>query len=193
MIISFPVFATKKYNGYVKNEIAVFGGGCFWCGEAVFERLQGVKKATSGYTGGTKENPTYEQVCGGQTGHVEIIRVEYDPAVVSYEVLLAVFFSTHDPTTLNRQGNDVGTQYRSAIFYATEEQKQKAERFIQKLQEEKVYENPIVTELSPLKNFYEAESYHQQYYENNKQASYCQLVINPKLEKLQKQYSHLLK
>jgi peptide-methionine (S)-S-oxide reductase len=177
----------------LKKEIAVFGGGCFWCGEAVFERLKGVEKVTSGYAGGTKENPTYEQVCGGQTGHVEVIRVEYDLAVVPYEVLLAVFFSTHDPTTMNRQGNDVGTQYRSAIFYTTPEQKQKAAMFIQKLQEERVYTDLIVTELTPLANFYEAESYHQQYYENNKQAPYCQLVINPKLEKLQKQYSHLLK
>ena len=177
----------------MKNEIAVFGGGCFWCGEAVFTRLHGVEKVTSGYTGGTKENPTYEQVCGGQTGHVEVIRVEYDPVVISYEVLLSVFISTHDPTTINRQGNDVGTQYRSAIFYVIPEQKQKAERFIQKLQEEKVYKDAIVTELAPLTNFYAAESYHQQYYENNKQAPYCQLVIDPKIQKLQKQYAHLLK
>ena len=160
----------------MKNEIAVFGGGCFWCGEAVFNRLRGVEKVTSGYANGA-----------------EVIRVEFDSSTVSYEVLLSVFFSTHDPTTLNRQGNDLGTQYRSAIFYVSEEQKQKAERFIQKLLEEKVYENPIVTELSPLTNFYEAESYHQQYYENNKQAPYCQLVIDPKIQKLQKQYAHLLK
>jgi len=162
-----------------KTEIAVFGGGCFWCGEAVFERLRGIEKVTSGYA-----------------EHAEVIRVEYDPKVISYEQLLSVFFSTHDPTTLNRQGNDVGTQYRSAIFYASEEQKQKAERFIQKLQEENPPaggENPIVTEVAPLGNFYEAESYHQQYYENNKQAPYCQLVIDPKIQKLQKQYSHLLK
>ena len=180
----------------MKKEIALFGGGCFWCGEAVFERLKGVDKVTSGYAGGTKENPTYEEVCGGQTGHIEVIRVAYDPTVVSYETLLSVFFSTHDPTTLNRQGNDIGTQYRSAIFYTTEEQKQKAEMFIQKLQEENPPaggENPIVTELAPLLNFYEAESHHQQYYENNTQAPYCQLVINPKLEKLKKQYTHLLK
>ena len=154
------------------GEIAVFGGGCFWCGEAVFTRLRGVEKVTSGYA-----------------EHAEVIRVEYDVKVISYEQLLSVFFSTHDPTTLNRQGSDVGTQYRSAIFYASKEQKQKAERFIQKLEAQ----NPIVTELSPLKNFYEAESYHQKYYENNTQAPYCQLVINPKLEKLQKQYAHLLK
>jgi peptide-methionine (S)-S-oxide reductase len=183
----------------IQMEIAVFGGGCFWCGEAVFTRLRGVDKVISGYAGGTTDSgkpPTYEQVCGGQTGYAEVIRIEYDPAVISYEILLSVFFSTHDPTTLNRQGNDVGTQYRSAIFYATQAQKETVERFIQKLQEENPPaggESPIVTELSPLSNFYEAESYHQQYYENNKQAPYCQLVINPKLEKLQKQYSHLLK
>ena len=154
------------------NEIAVFGGGCFWCGEAVFTRLRGVEKVTSGYA-----------------EHAEVIRIEYNSNIITFEQLLSVFFSTHDPTTLNRQGSDVGTQYRSAIFYASKEQKQKAERFIQKLEAQ----NPIVTELSPLKNFYEAESYHQKYYENNTQAPYCQLVINPKLEKLQKHYAHLLK
>ncbi len=177
-------------------DAAVFGGGCFWCGEAVFSRLKGVEKVTSGYAGGSgssDKSPTYEQVCAGNTGYVEAIKIEFDPSVVSYEVLLSVFFSTHDPTTLNRQGNDLGTQYRSAIFYATEEQKKTAEEFMAQLQREGVYKDPIVTEISPLTNFYEAESYHQQYYENNKQVSYCQLVINPKLEKLQKQYAHLLK
>lgn len=159
-----------------KNEIAVFGGGCFWCGEAVFTRLGGVEKVTSGYT----EN-------------AEVIRIEYNPNIVTFEQLLSVFFSTHDPTTLNRQGNDVGTQYRSAIFYASEEQKQKAKRFMQKLREEGVYKDPIVTELAPLMNFYAAESYHQQYYERNSSVPYCQVVINPKLEKLQKHYAHLLK
>lgn len=179
-----------------KIEIAVFGGGCFWCGEAVFVRLRGVEKVTSGYAGGATDSgkpPTYEQVCGGNTGFVEAIQIEYNSTVITFEQLLSVFFSTHDPTTLNRQGNDMGAQYRSAIFYATPQQKQAAEKFIQKLQEEKTYEKSIVTELNPLKNFYEAESYHQQYYENNKQALYCQLVIDPKIQKLQKQYSHLLK
>ena len=159
-----------------KKGIAVFGGGCFWCGEAVFVRLRGVEKVTSGYAGGA-----------------EVIRTEYNSNIITFEQLLSVFFSTHDPTTLNRQGNDVGKEYRSAIFYATPQQKQAAEKFIQKLQEEEVYENPIVTELVPLSNFYEAESYHQQFYEKNQNAPYCQLVVNPKLEKLQKQYSHLLK
>ena len=166
-----------------KKEIAVFGGGCFWCGEAVFTRLRGVEKVTSGYAEGA-----------------EAIRVEYIPSIITFEQLMSVFFSTHDPTTLNRQGNDVGMQYRSAIFYASEEQKQKAQRFIQKLQEVRLIggcaeeaQDPIVTELSPLANFYEAESYHHQYYENNKEAPYCQLVIDPKIQKLQKQYAHLLK
>jgi len=183
----------------MKNEIAVFGGGCFWCGEAVFSRLRGVEKVTSGYAGPSTRSarsgqvPTYEEVSTGNTGYVEVIRVEYISNIITFEQLLSVFFSTHDPTTLNRQGNDVGTQYRSAIFYTTPEQKQSAERFIQKLQEEKVYKDAIVTELAPLTNFYAAESYHQQYYENNKQAPYCQLVIDPKIQKLQKQYAHLLK
>ena len=181
-----------------QKETAVFGGGCFWCGEAVFTQLKGVEKVTSGYAGGSTSSPqaappTYEEVCGGNTGYVEAIQIEYDPSTISFEQLLSVFFSTHDPTTLNRQGNDLGTQYRSAIFYATEEQKESAEKCIKKLQEQKVYENPIVTKIEPLTNFYEAESYHQQYYENNKQAPYCQLVIDPKIQKLQKQYAHLLK
>ncbi len=174
-------------------ETAVFGGGCFWCGEAVFKRLRGVYSVTSGYTGGHTKNPTYEQVCSGETGHSEVIRVEYNPAIISYEQLLSVFFSTHDPTQLNRQGPDRGTQYRSAIFYETNTQARAAEEFIRKLQENGVYKNPIVTEVKPLTNFYKAESYHQRYYERNKQSSYCQLVIDPKIQKLQKQYAHLLK
>ncbi|MEK7542266.1 MAG: peptide-methionine (S)-S-oxide reductase MsrA [Patescibacteria group bacterium] len=160
-----------------QKEIAVFGGGCFWCGEAVFTRLRGVAKVTSGYV-----------------ERAEVIRVEYNSNIITFEQLMSVFFSTHDPTTLNRQGSDVGTEYRSAIFYTTEEQRKEAEKFMKKLEEENPPSGgPIVTELKPLTNFYEAESYHQQYYENNKQAPYCQLVINPKIQKLQKQYSHLLK
>jgi peptide-methionine (S)-S-oxide reductase len=158
------------------NEIAVFGGGCFWCGEAVFQQLKGVERVTSGYMEG-----------------VEVIRVEYDPAVVSYEQLLSVYFSTHDPTTLNRQGNDVGEQYRSVIFYGTEDQKQQSEAFLNKLEQEEVYEQPIVTALEPADDFQESEDYHHNYYERNKDAPYCQLVINPKLEKLRKKYAHLLK
>lgn len=159
-----------------KLQSAVFGGGCFWCGEALFERLRGVESVTSGYADG-----------------VEVIRVEYDPTIIAYDTLLSVFFSTHDPTTLNRQGNDVGPQYRSAIFYADEEQKKEAAKFIQKLQKQRVFENPIVTELKPLENFYEAEAYHQEYYQNNKEAPYCKVVIDPKIQKLQVKYAHLLK
>jgi len=186
---------TKGISNGMKSEkeIAVFGGGCFWCGEAVFERLRGVEKVTSGYAGGFKENPTYQEVCSGVTGHAEVIKVEYDPLVISYETLLSVFFSTHDPATLNRQGNDVGKQYRSAIFYASEQQKETAETFMKNLGEEKVYEDPIVTELKPLTNFYDAETYHQQYYDRNSSVPYCQAVINPKLQKLQEKYMHLLK
>ena len=174
-------------------EVAVFGGGCFWCGEAVFQRLQGVQSVLSGYTGGSMGNPTYQQVSGGQTGHAEVIRVEYDPAQISYDTLLSVFFSTHDPTTLNRQGNDTGEQYRSAIFYTTEEQRQKVEQYMQKLAQDKVFKYPIVTELKPMSMFYEADASHQNYYNRNKDAPYCQMVIDPKIQKLQAKYAHLLK
>jgi peptide-methionine (S)-S-oxide reductase len=179
--------------GQQNMQTAVFGGGCFWCGEAVFQRLQGVENVTAGYAGGTAKSPTYEQVSAEQTGHAEAIKIEYNPEIISYDTLLSVFFSTHDPTTLNRQGNDVGEQYRSAILYATEEQRQEAEQFIQKLEEDKAFQNSIVTELAPLQDFYEAEDYHQNYYNKNKQAPYCQLVIDPKIQKLQQKYSHLLR
>jgi len=174
-------------------QIAVFGGGCFWCGEALFERLKGVESVLAGYAGGTKENPTYKEVYSGEAGHAEVIQVEYDPAIISYDTLLSVFFSTHDPTTLNRQGDDVGPQYRSAVFYTDEKQKDDAEKFVKKLKEEKVFENPIVTEIKPLTKFYEAEGYHQEYYKNNKEAPYCKVVIDPKIQKLQAAYAHLLK
>lgn len=172
---------------------AVFGGGCFWCGEALFERLRGVESVVSGYAGGAKENPTYKEVSSGEAGYAEVIRVEYDPAIISYDTLLSVFFSTHDPTTLNRQGHDVGTQYRSAVFYTDEKQKENAKRFIEKLEKEKVFENPIVTEIQSLTKFYEAEGYHQEYYKNNKEGLYCKMVIDPKIRKLQATYAHLLK
>ncbi len=174
-------------------EIAVFGGGCFWCTEAVFDELQGVRSVVSGYTGGSVKNPTYEQVCGGRTGHAEAIRLEYDPAQISFRDLMMVFFATHDPTTLNRQGNDVGTQYRSAIFYAGERQKEEAAAFIKELDEAKAFKNPIVTALEPLTEFYEAEKYHQKYYVNNSYQPYCQITIPPKLHKLHKQFAALLK
>lgn len=173
-------------------ETAVFGGGCFWCTEAIFQQLKGVHGVTAGYAGGRAERPTYEEVCTGETGHAEVVKIKYDTAVISYETLLAVFFSTHDPTTLNRQGNDLGTQYRSVIFYTAEGQEYTAQQFIKKLKEERVYEKPIVTELKPLTNFSEAEACHQQYYAKNKEAGYCQFVINPKLEKLREKYAHLL-
>ncbi|WP_307728955.1 peptide-methionine (S)-S-oxide reductase MsrA [Chitinophaga pendula] len=176
-----------------KTAVAVFGTGCFWCTEAQFQLLNGVLKAESGYSGGTVVNPTYEEVCNGTTGHAEVIRVTYDPTVISYDELLAAFFQAHDPTQLNRQGNDVGTQYRSVIFYGNEDEKKKAEYYKQKLQEADAYDNPIVTEISPLKNFYKAENYHQDYYNLNGSQPYCSFVIRPKLEKFKKVFKDKLK
>lgn len=176
-----------------KREVAVFGGGCFWCTEAVFEGLRGVMSVMPGYTGGTTPNPTYEQVCTGTTGHTEATRIEFDPAQISYRDLLTVFFATHDPTTLNRQGNDVGTQYRSAIFYATPAQEAEAEKFITELMTSDPRGNPIVTEVVPLGEFYDAEDYHRQYFKDHPDARYCQIIIEPKVEKLQKQFASLLK
>jgi peptide-methionine (S)-S-oxide reductase len=174
-----------------QTAVAVFGGGCFWCTEAVFDELRGVKSVVSGYTGGTSKNPSYEQVCSGKTGHAEAIRIEFDPAQVSFRDLMTVFFATHDPTTLNRQGNDVGTQYRSAIFFADEQQKAEAANFIKELEE--TLSNPIVTSLEPLAEFYPAEDYHQKFYASNPYQPYCQYSIPPKLNKLHKQFSTLLK
>jgi peptide-methionine (S)-S-oxide reductase len=168
-----------------KTEIADFGGGCFWCMEAVFERLPGVVSVTSGFAGGTTENPTYEQVCTETTGHAEVTEIEFDPAKISYAKLLEVFWQAHDPTTLNRQGSDIGTSYRSIILYRDEKQKLFAEK--SKLAAQKDFGNPIVTQIVPLKRFYKAEDYHQAYYDNNTNAPYCQVVIAPKLEKLEKE------
>ncbi|OGE80274.1 MAG: peptide-methionine (S)-S-oxide reductase [Candidatus Doudnabacteria bacterium RIFCSPHIGHO2_01_FULL_45_18] len=176
-----------------KPELAIFGGGCFWCTEAIFSRLRGVESVESGYTGGSLAKPTYEQVSMGNTGHVESIKIEFDPSAVKYSDLLNVFFATHDPTTLNRQGNDVGEQYRSAIFYTTPQQKKTAEEFIQKLADEETFDDPIVTAVSPLDKFWPAESYHQRYYEQNANKPYCQVVINPKLAKLRQKFAPLLK
>lgn len=173
-----------------KSEVAVFGGGCFWCTEAVFKSLKGVLSVMPGYAGGNRPNPTYEEVCTGTTGHAEVIRIEFDSEKISFNDLLAVFFSTHDPTTLNRQGADTGTQYRSIILYASETQKRDAERFIQKLKSSGV---AVVTELKPLEKFYEAEKIHQDYYAKNPFQPYCQFVIEPKLEKVQKKFKELLK
>lgn len=173
------------------SEIAVFGGGCFWCTEAVFRMLKGVLSVSPGYAGGTTENPTYEQVSTGKTGHAEVIRIEYDPAIIGYEDLLTVFFASHDPSTLNRQGNDVGTQYRSVIFYTTEEQKKTAEKIIQDI-DASAPGAPVVTAVEKLTDFYPAEDYHKAYYERNKTAPYCEIVINPKVEKIQRKFARLL-
>lgn len=171
---------------------AVFAGGCFWCTEAVYQKLRGVTEVIPGYTGGQTQNPTYEQVSGGATGHAEAIQFTFDPEQISYEDLLNVFFATHDPTTLNRQGNDVGPQYRSVIFYTNDEQKQQAEKFVAQLSEDKVFPNPIVTTIEPLGEFYEAEDYHKNYYERNSGQAYCQLVISPKLHKLKEKFASLI-
>jgi|SRR3989344_4141701 len=174
----------------VEYRIAVFGGGCFWCTEAIFDELKGVQSVESGYAGGYTGNPTYAEVCTGQTGHAEVIKIEYDPAQISYSDLLTVFFATHDPTTLNRQGNDSGTQYRSIVLYTNPEQKTEAEKFIEDLKQSDV---AVVTEVNPLDKFYLAEANHQDFYQNNSAQPYCQLVINPKLVKLQEKFQVLLK
>ncbi len=174
----------------MKTETIVFGGGCFWCIEAVFKMIRGVESVASGYAGGTDTNPTYERVSAEMTGHVEVVQVTYDHAAVSIRDLLTVYFASHDPTTMNRQGADVGTQYRSAIFYTTPEQKEAAETYIEELQADHLQ---VVTQVAPLEHFYPAEEYHQNYYQNNKKAGYCQIVIEPKLEKVQKSFSKLLK
>ncbi|OHE78747.1 MAG: peptide-methionine (S)-S-oxide reductase [Verrucomicrobia bacterium RIFCSPLOWO2_12_FULL_64_8] len=168
-----------------KTEYAVFGGGCFWCLEAVFERLPGVKAVVSGYAGGQRKHPSYKQVCTGETGHAEVVRIEYDPAKVSFEQLLDVFWQAHDPTTLNRQGADEGTQYRSVVFYANDAQKAAAGKSKAAVQAK--FSDPIVTEIVPLSEFFEAEDYHQDYFAKNPYAGYCQIVIRPKVSKLQKQ------
>ncbi len=166
------------------TETAVLGGGCFWCMEAEFQRIPGVKSVASGFAGGTTANPTYQQVCTGETGHAEVTKIEFDPQKISYEKLLSYFWDAHDPTTLNRQGADVGTQYRSVIFYSSEAQKEAAIK--SKADAQKNFKSPIVTEIVPLKTFYQAEDYHQDYYNNNSSAPYCQVVIRPKVEKLEK-------
>jgi peptide-methionine (S)-S-oxide reductase len=175
------------------EQTAVFGGGCFWCIEAVFNRLRGVKEAVSGYMGGHVDKPTYRQVCEGDTGHVEVVRVTFDPEQISFRDLLEVFFAVHDPTTLNRQGNDVGEQYRSVIFYTSEEQEREAEETIAALNEAKAFPEPIVTTVEPAGTFYAAEGYHQEYYENNRNQPYCQFVIAPKLKKFEKEFGEKMR
>jgi peptide-methionine (S)-S-oxide reductase len=180
-------------TGAEKLETATFGSGCFWCAEAVFQQLRGVKSVVSGYSGGTVENPTYEDVCAGGTGHAEVIQITYDPAVISFDELLKVFWQTHDPTTPNQQGNDVGTQYRSAIFYHTDAQRRTAEQYKQQLDAAKTFARRIVTEITPFKHFYPAEKYHQNYFNQNPSQSYCQFVIRPKVEKFNKEFKTMLK
>jgi peptide-methionine (S)-S-oxide reductase len=175
----------------VNNQIAIFGAGCFWCVEAVFQNLKGVSSVLPGYTGGHKANPTYEEVSSGTTGHAEAAKIEFDPTVIKFSDLLNVLFSTHNPTTMNRQGNDVGDQYRSAIFYLNPDQKKESEEFIRQAQKE--FTSPIVTQVVPLDKFYPAEDYHRDYYKNNPGNPYCQLVIDPKLEKFRKKFAALLK
>ena len=199
--LAINVFAEIEIDQTSKNSkrlnesrsLATFGNGCFWCTEAIFQELKGVENVVPGYTGGTTENPTYGEVVTGFTGHAEVIQLTYDPEIISYRELLEVFFYTHDPTTLNRQGNDVGTQYRSAIYYHNKEQKLEAKEIIKQLKEEKVYENKIVTEITPMDVFYLAEDYHNDYYNNNKNQGYCRTVINPKLEKFTKKYKSKMK
>lgn len=167
---------------------ATLGGGCFWCLDAVYEQLRGIKGVTSGYTGGEVENPSYHQVCGGRTGHAEVVRIEFDPEQVSFRELLEIFFTIHDPTTLNRQGADSGTQYRSAIFYEDDEQKRVAEEVMEEISREGIWDNELVTQLEPLGDFYPGEDYHQGYYRKNPSQSYCRVIIQPKVAKFRKQF-----
>jgi len=183
IILGFILAETEKYINQ-NIEQATFGAGCFWCVEAVFEQLDGVIDVRSGYTGGTTENPTYEDICTGKTGHAEVIQIDFDPSLISYENLLDIFWKSHDPTTLNRQGADTGTQYRSAIFYHTEKQKETADNSKENVEKSDLYFDSIVTEITLLTKFYVAENDHQDYYRINQNAPYCQLVIKPKLDKL---------
>jgi methionine-S-sulfoxide reductase len=182
---------SSENNGNL--ETITLGGGCYWCVEAVYENLKGVKGVVSGFAGGTVENPSYEEVCSGKTGAAEVVEITYDKSITSLDEIFQVFFTVHDPTTLNRQGADVGTQYRSAIFYKNDEQKKVAQSIINELEASKVFSSKIVTSLEPFKKFYKAEDYHQNYYENNKQQPYCQMVIQPKIEKFEKVFKERLK
>ena len=175
------------------TKLVTFGAGCFWCVEAVFQQLEGVISVRSGYMGGTVDNPTYQQICTGRTGHAEVCQIQYDPEKIRFDELLEVFWKTHDPTTLNRQGPDRGTQYRSVVFYHDDQQKEQAERRKKQLGEAKVWRNPIVTEISPAKKFYTADGYHQNYYRTNQRERYCQFVIRPKVEKFEKVFRDKLK
>jgi peptide-methionine (S)-S-oxide reductase len=180
-------------SGAGAKEVATLGGGCFWCTEAVFTELKGVEKVESGYAGGSRPNPSYEEVCSGTTGHAEAVQITYDPNVISYKELLQIFLTVHDPTTLNRQGADVGTQYRSVIFYHDQGQKETAERVIKETHDTGMWGKPIVTELSPFTAFFKAEDYHQEYYKKNPYQGYCTVVIAPKVAKFRKKYQEMLK
>lgn len=200
VVLSFCLLSATAHSqdnlkpSMTKNlSLATFGSGCFWCTEAIFQRVNGVEKVESGYSGGRVKNPTYKEVCSGLTGHAEVIQVTYHPSVISYDELLEIFWQTHDPTTLNRQGADVGTQYRSVIFYHTPEQKQLAEQYKLKLDASGAFDKPIVTEISPFTAFYKAEDYHQNYYNLNGSAPYCAYVIQPKLDKFKKVFAGKLK
>ena len=174
-------------------ETATLAAGCFWCVEAVFDDLKGVEDVVSGYSGGQTENPTYRQVCDGNTGHAEVAQIKFDPAVISFKDVLRIFFSVHDPTTMNRQGNDIGTQYRSAIFYHNDEQKRDAEEVIKEITDEGVYDDPIVTEVTPFEKFWPAEDYHQEYFANNPNVPYCAAVVSPKVRKFRQKFADRLK
>lgn len=168
-------------------EQATFGGGCFWCLEPIFKELNGVIEVKSGYSGGEMEKPSYDDVCSGLTGHAEVVQITFNPSIIKFKDLLYIFFRVHDPTTLNRQGNDIGTQYRSVIFYHTENQRTEAEEYIKQIQSEKLYTDPIVTELTPFTKFFEAEDYHQNFYENNRSYPYCRIIIDPKIKKFREE------
>lgn len=186
-------YNTQMETKETGSKIAVFAGGCFWCTEAIFSQLKGVRKVVSGYSGGKVANPTYKEVCSGLTGHAECTQITYDPEQISFSELLEVFWTTHDPTTLNRQGADSGTQYRSAIFYTDEDQKQEATAYKAKLDKEKIWNDPIVTEITKFGKFYPAEDYHQEYYKSNPNQGYCRIVITPKIEKFKKIFADKLK
>lgn len=192
-ILIFLESFTIKMESREKDRVATFGAGCFWCTEAVFERLEGVEKVVSGYSGGSVKNPSYREVTSGRTGHAEVCQIHFDPNIISYEELLDVFWHTHDPTTLNRQGNDVGTQYRSVIFYHSEQQKRLAEESMASMDASGTFADPIVTEITEFCNFYEAEDYHQDYFRNNPNQPYCTFIVKPKLEKFRAKYQDRLK
>jgi peptide-methionine (S)-S-oxide reductase len=183
---------SNKYRENTESQTAILGGGCFWCLEAVFTQLKGVLKVESGYSGGSKPDPDYNDVCSGNTGHAEVLKIEFDPKIITYEFLLRIFFVMHDPTTLDRQGNDRGTQYRSIIFYTSPQQEQIIRRVIQELESSKLYPDQFVTEVKPLKVFYKAEDYHQKYYANNPYQPYCQAIISPKVAKFRKSFTNYL-